>query len=45
LISQQEWPVRALALETGRLDDVFGTLTRKPRPLADTANVADGGGA
>ena len=25
---------RALALETGRLDDVFGELTRKARPLA-----------
>ena len=24
---------RALALETGRLDDVFGALTRKPRPI------------
>lgn len=41
LIAQQDWPVRALALETGRLDDVFGTLTRKPRPLADAVDVPD----
>jgi len=32
LMSGQSWTVRAVALETGRLDDVFGTLTRKPRP-------------
>jgi ABC-2 type transport system ATP-binding protein len=37
LIGQQDWSVRALALETGRLDDVFGTLTRKPRPSTEAA--------
>ena len=26
---------RALALETGRLDDVFGALTGKARPAAE----------
>jgi ABC-2 type transport system ATP-binding protein len=38
LIGQQDWSVRALALETGRLDDVFGTLTRKPRPSTEAAS-------
>ena len=30
-IADANWPVQALALETGRLDDVFGQLTGKPR--------------
>jgi len=30
-IADADWPVQALALETGRLDDVFGQLTGKPR--------------
>lgn len=30
-IAAADWPVQALALETGRLDDVFGQLTGKPR--------------
>ena len=38
LIGQQDCSVRALALETGRLDDVFGTLTRKPRPSTEAAS-------
>lgn len=38
LIGQQDWSVRALALETGRLDDVFGTLTRKQRPSTEAAS-------
>ena len=38
LIGQQDWSVRALALEIGRLDDVFGTLTRKPRPSTEAAS-------
>lgn len=32
---------RALALETGRLDDVFGALTRKPRPLGSNDEGSD----
>ena len=40
LIGGQSWAVRAVALETGRLDDVFGTLTRKPRPAGAASTEA-----
>ena len=32
---------RALALETGRLDDVFGALTQKPRPQGQHVSEGD----
>ena len=40
-IDQAGLAPRALALETGRLDDVFGALTGKARPAAETFHVND----
>ncbi len=40
LAADHGWPVRALALETGRLDDVFGQLTGKPRPQDEKGEEA-----
>lgn len=33
LVAHEGWAVRGLALENGRLDEVFGTLTGKPRAV------------
>lgn len=36
LVAQNNIAARGLALEAGRLDDLFGALTGKPRPIGDT---------
>lgn len=43
LVAREDIAARSLALEGGRLDDLFGTLTGKPRPQGAALNRAEAG--